>query len=82
MLKYPKMVVEISGHTDNKGKPKDNLTLSQNRANAVVTYLVEAGISAEQLVAKGYGQDLPIDTNDNDKGRLNNRRVEFKILEL
>jgi len=82
LLKYPNMVVEISGHTDNRGKPKDNLTLSQNRANAVVTYLIEAGIPAEQMVAKGYGQDNPIDTNDNDKGRLNNRRVEFKILEL
>ncbi len=82
LLKYPNMVVEISGHTDNRGKPKDNLTLSQNRANAVVAYLIEAGIPAEQMVAKGYGQDSPIDTNDNDKGRLNNRRVEFKILEL
>lgn len=82
LLKFPNMVVEISGHTDNKGKPKDNLLLSQNRANAVVAYLIEAGIPAEQLEAKGYGQDLPIDTNDNDKGRLNNRRVEFKILEL
>ncbi len=82
LLKYPGMVVEISGYTDNRGKPKDNLTLSQNRANAVVAYLVEAGIPAEQLMAKGYGQDSPIDTNDNEKGRLNNRRVEFKILEL
>lgn len=82
LLKYPGMVVEISGHTDNRGKPKDNLLLSQNRANAVVAYLIEAGIPSEQLVAKGYGQDSPIDTNENEKGRLNNRRVEFKILEL
>lgn len=82
LLKYPGMKVEISGHTDNKGKPKDNLTLSQNRAEAVVKYLIEAGVDPEQLVAKGYGQDEPIDTNDNEQGRANNRRVEFKIIEM
>lgn len=82
LLKYPDMKVEISGHTDNKGKPKDNLMLSQNRAEAVVKYLIEAGVDPEQLVAKGYGQDEPIDTNDNEQGRANNRRVEFKIIEM
>lgn len=82
LLKFPNMKVEISGFTDNKGKPKDNLVLSQNRAEAVVRYLVEAGVDAEQLVAKGYGQDQPVDTNDHEAGRANNRRVEFRILSL
>lgn len=82
LLKFPSMRVEIGGHTDNKGKAKDNLVLSQQRADAVVKYLVEAGVDAEQLEAKGYGQDFPIDTNDNESGRFHNRRVEFKILEL
>jgi outer membrane protein OmpA-like peptidoglycan-associated protein len=82
LLKYPNMKVEISGYTDNKGKPKENITLSQNRAEAVVKYLIEAGVDPEQLLAKGYGQEEPIDTNDNEKGRANNRRVEFKIIEL
>jgi len=82
LIKYPAMVVEIGGHTDNKGKLKDNQILSQNRANAVMQYLIEAGIPPEQMTAKGYGQETPIDTNDNEKGRFNNRRVEFKILEL
>lgn len=82
LLKYPSMVVEISGHTDNKGKPKDNITLSKNRAEAVIKYLIESGVDPEQLKAVGYGQEFPIDTNDNESGRFNNRRVEFKILEM
>ncbi len=82
MQKYPNMVVEISGHTDNRGKANANIELSQNRAASIVNFLIENGIEAERMQAKGYGQEKAIDSNDTESGRFNNRRVEFKILEL
>lgn len=82
MRQFPTMKVEISGHTDNKGTVKNNETLSVNRAFAVVTYLMDLGIEEDRLSYKGMGQKQPIDTNTTEEGRLNNRRVEFKILSL
>ena len=82
MNKFPSMRVEIGGHTDNKGSRKDNEILSLNRAKAVVKFLVENGISESRLEYKGYGQEKPVDSNETEAGRLNNRRVEFVILEL
>ncbi|MDI1232973.1 MAG: OmpA family protein [bacterium] len=82
MRTYPTMVVEISGHTDNKGTVKNNETLSVNRAFAVVTYLMDLGIEEDRLNYKGMGQKAPIDSNATEAGRLNNRRVEFKIISL
>ncbi len=73
--------IEIDGHTDNVGKPAANQTLSENRANAVVKYFASKGISADRLVAKGFGQTMPIDTNATPAGRAKNRRVEMKISE-
>jgi len=72
--------VEIGGHTDNVGSDVDNQILSQNRAQAVYNYLVEKGISAERLAYKGYGETMPIQTNDTEEGRALNRRTEFMIL--
>ncbi len=77
----PKLKIEISGHTDSRGNEQANLTLSQNRANAVVNYLVLNGISRDRFVAKGYGKTKPISDNETEEGRQKNRRVEFKILE-
>ena len=74
------MQIELSGHTDNVGSDAANLTLSQNRAQAVVDYLGSKGIQATRLVAKGYGESDPVATNDSDQGRAKNRRVEFKVL--
>lgn len=82
MIRFPNMVIEVVGHTDNKGKSTENVKLSKNRASAVVEYLINSGIEAERMVADGKGQELPIDTNDNETGRANNRRVEFKIISL
>jgi outer membrane protein OmpA-like peptidoglycan-associated protein len=82
MNKFPGMRVEISGHTDNRGNKKSNETLSFNRAKAVVQFLVESGIDESRMEYKGYGQEQPIDSNDTEEGRFNNRRVEFVILEL
>ena len=76
-----KMKIEISGHTDAVGADADNLTLSNNRANAVMNYLLGKGIAKDRLSAKGYGETKFIATNDNDEGKQLNRRVEFVILE-
>jgi outer membrane protein OmpA-like peptidoglycan-associated protein len=77
----PTIKIELSSHTDSKGSDEYNMKLSDNRSKSVVTYLIEKGINASRLVAKGYGETKPIDTNDTDEGRQNNRRSEFKILE-
>jgi OOP family OmpA-OmpF porin len=73
--------VEVAGHTDDRGQPDRNRALSQSRADAVRTYLVGEGVPGDRLVARGYGQDSPIDTNRTVAGRANNRRVEFVITE-
>lgn len=74
------MVVEIQGHTDNVGKPEDNLKLSQQRAEAVKTFLVTKGIDAKRLTAKGYGDTVPVEDNANEAGRAKNRRTSLKVL--
>ncbi len=76
----PTVEIEISGHTDSKGADEYNLNLSQGRSEAVVNYLIGQGIDTSRLVPHGYGEEKPIDTNDTDAGRANNRRVEFTIL--
>ncbi len=72
--------IEISGHTDSRGGAAHNQTLSENRAKAVVDYLIKKGIVASRLEFKGYGMTTPVATNDTDDGRQQNRRTEFKIL--
>lgn len=79
LIKYPEMQVEIAGHTDNLGPEAYNLKLSQGRAQAVVDYLVKTGVAATQLSAKGYGESLPLKSNDSEAGRERNRRVELRI---
>jgi len=72
--------VEVSGHTDSRGSDSYNLTLSDDRAKAVLEYLVSRGVKAERLVAQGYGETRPIASNRTSSGRAQNRRVEFTIL--
>ena len=72
--------IEISGHTDNVGGEQTNLKLSEDRANAVVNYLIKKAIPSNRLIAKGYGETKFVATNDTDEGRQLNRRVEFVIL--
>ncbi len=78
----PRISIEISGHTDSKGSDEYNLNLSQGRSQSVVDYLIGQGINASRLQAHGYGETKPIDTNDTDDGRANNRRVEFTVLKM
>ncbi len=76
----PASVIEISGHTDNRGSDAYNENLSQRRAASVVKFLVFNGVDPERLVPKGYGEIVPIATNETDEGRALNRRVELAII--
>jgi outer membrane protein OmpA-like peptidoglycan-associated protein len=73
--------VSIEGHTDNRGAAAHNKGLSERRAASVVDWLVKHGVDRGRLTSVGYGMERPIDTNDTDQGRQNNRRVEFHIVE-
>jgi OOP family OmpA-OmpF porin len=80
MQQNPGIKIEIGGHTDDKGSDDYNLTLSEGRAQSVKDYLIEKGIAADRMTAKGYGETEPISSNATDQGRAENRRVEFTIL--
>jgi len=73
--------VDVEGHTDSSGSARYNRKLSLKRAKSVVAYLVDKGIDAGRLEAKGYGAEKPIAPNDTDEGKDANRRVEFNIVE-
>jgi OOP family OmpA-OmpF porin len=77
LKKDPALKFEIDGHTDNTGSASHNLSLSQNRAEAVKMKLVNMGIEAERLSAKGFGDSKPLGANDTPEDKANNRRVEF-----
>jgi len=74
------MRIELGGHTDDVGAAAANKTLSQNRADAVSTFLIEKGIPEERLTTKGYGTEKPLASNDSEEGRAQNRRTEFTVL--
>jgi OOP family OmpA-OmpF porin len=72
--------IEISGHTDNVGKPKANEELSQKRAQSCRAYVISKGIDGSRLDALGYGDERPIAPNTTNEGRQQNRRIEAKEL--
>ena len=74
------LIIEIGGHTDNVGNETSNLTLSQDRAESVKSYLIKNGISSNRISAKGYGQNQPIADNSTVEGKAKNRRTEVKII--
>ena len=76
----PTLRIQISGHTDNIGKAADNMTLSNNRAQAVVKYLVSKGIEPARLTFKGFGATKPVADNTTDAGRAQNRRTELQVI--
>ena len=81
LKKYPRLKVELQGHTDSRGSDQYNLKLSQRRAEAVRDYLLNQGVPSNQLSAKGYGETRPKASNDDDAGRAENRRVDMQVLE-
>jgi len=74
-------LVEIGGHTDSTGDSGKNLLLSDQRARSVRDHLISQGIDGNRLRARGYGDRVPMGSNDTDDGKLQNRRVEFRIIE-
>ncbi|HCT21957.1 MAG TPA: flagellar motor protein MotB, partial [Chitinophagaceae bacterium] len=82
MQENPTLKIQISGHTDNVGKPDDNLKLSENRAKSVADYLMSKGVAAGRLSWKGFGATQPIADNTTESGRAKNRRTAFTITGL
>ena len=79
LLAYPGLNIEVGGYTDNVGGDAMNQTLSENRAGSVRDYLVQEGVATGSVSAKGFGNTLPVATNDNSAGRQQNRRVELLV---
>ncbi len=79
LQRFSTLRLEVAGHTDSRGSAALNQRLSQRRADAVRDYLLEQGIAADRLTAKGYGEAFPIATNDSMAGRAVNRRVELRL---
>ena len=79
MDKHPEIVVTVTGHTDNVGKPASNLTLSQKRADNIKKMLVAKGIDESRIKAIGKGDTMPIESNKTKEGRAKNRRIEITI---
>jgi OOP family OmpA-OmpF porin len=78
-LRCPATAIEIAGHTDSAGEDAANQALSEKRAQAVVDYLVKAGLPASRFTAVGYGSTLPVADNESDEGKAQNRRIEFLV---
>lgn len=78
MKKYPDMKFSLNGHSSAEGTETRNMTLSIDRATAVKSYLVSAGITGRNLEAKGFGESMPVNTNNTEAARQQNRRVEIK----
>ena len=79
LLAYPGLNIEVGGYTDNVGGDAMNQTLSENRAGSVRDYLVQQGVATNSVSAKGFGNTLPVASNDNSTGRQQNRRVELLV---
>jgi outer membrane protein OmpA-like peptidoglycan-associated protein len=79
LLAYPGLNIEVGGYTDNVGGDAMNQTLSENRAGSVRDYLVQEGVAMNSVSAKGFGNTMPVASNDNSDGRQQNRRVELLV---
>jgi outer membrane protein OmpA-like peptidoglycan-associated protein len=79
LKKYDDTNILIEGHTDNTGEGNYNQKLSENRADAVESYLTTQGIENSRVTTKGYGENQPLDSNESEVGRQKNRRVEVAI---
>jgi outer membrane protein OmpA-like peptidoglycan-associated protein len=81
LQQYPELRISVSGHTDNVGDAQKNLELSQARADSVKTFFTSKGIDASRIETRGAGMNEPVADNATDKGRQENRRIEFKLLQ-
>ena len=79
LLAYPGLNIEVGGYTDNVGGDAMNQTLSENRASSVRDYLVQQGVATNSVSSRGFGNSLPVASNDNSAGRQQNRRVELLV---
>ena len=79
LLAYPSLDIEVGGYTDNVGGDEMNQKLSENRAGSVRDYLVQQGVATNSVSSKGFGNTLPVASNDNSSGRQQNRRVELLV---
>lgn len=79
LKKYPKLEIIIQAHTDNVGSDIYNQYLSAKRASSVVQYFISEGVPSYQISSKGFGESVPLSTNDTYEGRQINRRIEFKV---
>ncbi len=77
MQQYPEIRFSVEGHTDSDGDAQFNKNLSEQRASTVLNTLVDQGIGRDRLVAKGFGEEVPVADNNSPEGKANNRRVEF-----
>jgi outer membrane protein OmpA-like peptidoglycan-associated protein len=82
MNQYPDSLIDVYGHTDSTGSDSYNLSLSERRASTVANYLVSQGVSAARIRSQGFGETMPIASNDTPEGRAANRRVEIKIVPI
>jgi len=80
LVENPAIEIEMSAHTDSRGSDEYNFKLSDNRARSCMEYILSKGIEPSRITSKGYGETVPVATNDTDDGRQLNRRVEFKII--
>ena len=80
LIQYPNSLVDVYGHTDSTGSDAFNQTLSESRARTVMNYLISRGVPAARLRSQGFGETMPVASNDTADGRARNRRVEIKIV--
>ncbi len=82
MNQYPDSLIDVYGHTDSTGSDAYNQSLSERRASTVANYLVSRGVSAARIRSQGFGETMPVASNDTIEGRARNRRVEIKIVPI
>ena len=82
MMQYPDSLIDVYGHTDSTGSDVFNQRLSEQRAATVMNYLISRGVPAARLRSQGFGETMPVASNDSIDGRARNRRVEIKIVPI
>jgi outer membrane protein OmpA-like peptidoglycan-associated protein len=82
LSEYSQTTVNVVGYTDSVGSDAANQTLSERRARSVAGYLQSHGVAVQRLVVSGRGEAQPVDTNDTEAGRANNRRVEITLVPI